>query len=103
MATITRLIDPEALVWLGALVILGTSNPQSDFHFTLFWPALFFDIPSPGYNLGHSISYLLHGDVWASIDTHWLGIPTTFVLVLRILSLTRHKIRFAEKGGTNYG
>ena len=103
MRSATRLIDPEALVWLGALVILGASNPQSDFHFTLFWPALVFDIPSPGYNLGHSISYLFRGDVWASIDAHWLGIPTVFVLALRILSLTRHRIRFGQKVGTIYG
>ena len=72
---IPRVVEPEALVWLCALLFLGLSNPKSEFHFTLFWPSWFFDIKSPGYGLGHSISWLFRGEVFALIEFALAGNP----------------------------
>ena len=95
---IPRAVEPEALVWLGALVFLAISNPESEFHFTLFWPSLFFDIKSPGYGLGHSISWLFRGEFLRSLDSHWLGIPTVIILVYRIVSLQIQRARLRRNG-----
>lgn len=93
-----RWVDGEVLCWLLALVALAVADPQTSPHFTLFWPSWFFDVRSPGYNLGHSVSYLLHGDIRSSLDAHWLGIPTALVLAHRIFFLTRQKILLNEGG-----
>ena len=78
------------------LVVLGASDPRSETHVTLFWPQWLFGIQSPGYGLGHSISYLLHGDVFKSFETHWIGIPVVIVMVHRIVTLIARKIRYSE-------
>ena len=93
-----RAIDAEALIWLCALVVLAASNPESDFHFTLFWPSWFFDIKSPGYGLGHSISWLFRGEIARSLDSHWLGIPTVVILVYRIVTLQVKRARLRRNG-----
>ena len=62
-------------MWIVALTILAIGNPESDFHFTIFWPYYVWGIKSPGYGLGHSISYLFRGDIISSFQTHILGIP----------------------------
>ena len=93
-----RAIDPEALIWLCALVVLAASNPESDFHFTLFWPSWFFDIKSPGYGLGHSISWLFRGEIANSWDSHWLGIPTVIILSYRIVTLQIKRARLRRNG-----
>ncbi len=95
---IPSVVEPEALVWLCALLFLGLSNPESEFHFTLFWPSWFFDIKSPGYGLGHSISWLFRGEFSRSLDSHWLGIPTVIILVHRIVSLQINRARLRRNG-----
>ena len=91
-------VEPEALIWLCALVVLAASNPESDFHFTLFWPSWFFDIKSPGYGLGHSVSWLFRGEIARSWDSHWLGIPTVIILSYRIVTLQIKRARLRRKG-----
>ena len=78
-------------MWAAGLLVLGASNPNSDFHFTLFWPQWVFGIQSPGYGLGHSIAYLFRGDLTSSLDSHLLGVPVVIVLTYRILSLQVRK------------
>jgi hypothetical protein len=92
-----RFPDWEALAWAGCLLVLALSNPDTVPHRTLFLPSLLFGIRSPGYGLGHSISYLLHGDLAESLRSHWLGIPATLVLVHRILHLTRARAHIQDK------
>ena len=91
-------LEPEALIWIGALLFLAFSNPESEFHFTIFWPSWFFDIKSPGYGLGHSISWLSRGEISRSLDSHWLGIPTVIILVHRIVTLQINKARLRRNG-----
>lgn len=96
----TMYLDPEALVWAVALLVMGISDPKSEWHFTLFWPEWVFGIRSPGYNLGHSISYLLRGDPLSSFEAHWLGPMVMLVLLHRIVTLTVRRSRFMRnKGG----
>lgn len=95
---IPRAVEPEALLWLCALVVLAASNPESDFHFTVFWPSWFFDVKSPGYGLGHSVSWLFRGEIARSLDSHWLGIPTVIILIYRIVTLQIKRARLRRNG-----
>jgi len=49
----------------------------------------------PGCGLGHSISFLFHGDIKSSFHAHWLGIPALIIIVYRIYVLAR--LRFSEQ------
>jgi len=89
----------EGLIWVLVLFILALQNPYSSNHYTLFWPSLFWDIKSPGYNLGHAISFLFRGEIIASINTHYLGIPTVLLLIHRILSIVKINMRKELKYG----
>jgi hypothetical protein len=81
------LADREALIWLAALIYLGLSDPTSSTHISLFPPDWILGIKSPGFNLGHSISFLFHGDITAAIQAHYFGIPAVMILIWRIASL----------------
>ena len=87
MRGLLRYVDREAAIWVAALVVLALGNPNSDFHFTIFWPYYVWGIKSPGYGLGHSISYLFRGDVLSAIETHILGIPAVGIILWRIVTL----------------
>ena len=88
-----RYVDREAAIWVVALIVLALGNPDSNFHFTIFWPYYVWGIKSPGFGLGHSISYLFRGDVLAAIETHILGIPAVAILVWRIVTLEYRLIK----------
>ncbi len=87
MRGLLRYVDREAAIWVAALVVLALGNPNSDFHFTIFWPHYVWGIKSPGYGLGHSISYLFRGDVISAIETHILGIPAVAIILWRVVTL----------------
>lgn len=90
----SRIITPEALIWLIGLVILALSNPENKMHHTFFLPSILFDIKSPGYNLGHSISFFLNGEIVSSLKAHPLGILATLILFYRSVYLI--KISYAS-------
>ena len=87
MHGLLRYVDREAVIWVAALVVLALGNPNSDFHFTIFWPYYVWGVKSPGYGLGHSISYLFRGDVISAIETHILGIPAVAIILWRVITL----------------
>ena len=93
---IRRFIDFEALIWTIGLVVVAVGDPASDTHFTLFWPQWVFGIESPGRGLGHSIGYLFRGDIQASLQTHWLGLPVVAILAHRIATLQLRKWKNME-------
>ena len=93
---IRRFTDLEALIWMIGLAVLAVGDPTSDTHFTLFWPQWVFGIESPGRGLGHSIGYLFRGDIQASIQTHWLGLPVVAILAHRIAILQWRKWKNME-------
>lgn len=87
MRGLLRYVDREAAIWVAALVVLALGNPNSNFHFTIFWPYYVWGIKSPGFGLGHSISYLFRGDVISAIETHILGIPAVAIILWRVVTL----------------
>lgn len=90
------LVDFEALIWAVGLSIVAIGNPESERHFTLFWPQWVFGIQSPGFGLGHSIGYLFRGDIQSSLNSHLLGVPVVAVLIWRIVTLQYRKLKNAD-------
>lgn len=84
----------EPLIWFGALLWLGLSDPQPYSDFTLC-PLKNLGIHDcPGCGLGRSISYALHGDLYRSFLTHLLGIPAIFVLLSRTYAIVSNALHY---------
>jgi hypothetical protein len=61
--------------------------PATDAHYSFcLFKVLGFNF-CPGCGLGHSISYLFHGEVRASLSAHPLGIFAVIIILLRIFKL----------------
>ena len=56
----------------------------------------------PGCGIGHSISYLLHGDVIKSFQTHALGTFALVIIVYRILQLIINQLKNQKNGKSFY-
>jgi len=82
-------VNLEALFWIIALIILALSDPTKSRHYSFYPPTLLFGIKSPGYNLGHSISYLFRGKITKSLKTHPLGVFTVIIITKRIVYLLK--------------
>jgi hypothetical protein len=98
----------ELAFWVAALIALAASDPASTSHFTLCPLKLAGITWCPGCGMGHSLAYLLHGDIKNSFHQHWLGVPALIVIVYRIYTLGRaaitHPIIFSSlrvKRGSN--
>lgn len=77
----------EICIWTCSIIFLAIINPDLSGAFTACpLHHLGFD-NCPGCGLGRSVSYLLHADVAASVETHVLGIPATVILIHRIVTL----------------
>ncbi len=88
----------ELFFWITALIYLAMIHPaDAHFSFCLFkhlgisW--------CPGCGIGHSIAFLLHGDIVKSVETHWLGTFALLMIVYRILQL----ILFKTTNKLHYG
>ena len=46
----------------------------------------------PGCGIGHSIAWLLHGNIKNSLHAHWLGIPALVLIVYRIVVLIKDNV-----------
>ena len=80
----------ELVFWSGAIVLLFIFDPTQESHYSLcLFKNLGFQF-CPGCGLGHSISYLLHGKLNASINTHPLGIIALPVILYRIFKLAKY-------------
>lgn len=89
MNRLKRYFSLELYFWIIALLSLYFITPSvSDFSFCVFnhlgisW--------CPGCGIGRSISYLLHGEILKSIETHKLGTIALAVIVYRIAQLIFH-------------
>src|SRR5579863_9060199 len=83
----------ELLFWIAALISLAFSNPAESVHFSLC-PLKALGITwFPGCGLGHSISWLLHGNLTNSWHAHWFGVPALGIILYKIYSLTIQRIR----------
>jgi hypothetical protein len=75
-----------------ALIALGVSHPTQAAHFTLCPLKLMGITWCPGCGLGHSIAFLLHGDLRKSFHAHWLGGPALIIILYRVCDLIRQSI-----------
>jgi hypothetical protein len=91
----------ELTAWTAALISLAFMNPgATHYSFCIFkFLGIHF---CPGCGIGHSISYLFHGDIRASLSAHPLGIFALAVILFRIYKLSSIQI-FSHFKKTNYG
>jgi hypothetical protein len=78
----------ELIFWLAALLALAVASPTASTHFTLCPLKLAGLTWCPGCGIGHSITYLFHGQISRSFHAHWLGIPALAVIMYRIYQLS---------------
>lgn len=83
----------EAIAWTVALVYLAIHNPYTQSEFTICPLRNLGFHYCPGCGIGRSISFLLHGDLIRSLQTHLLGIPATIILFFRTLSLLNNSLK----------
>lgn len=84
--TFSQRFPLEAIVWMCSLALLLIFEPSGN-HYSF---CLFSNIGltfCPGCGLGHAISYLFHGDLVASFNSHPMAIPVVAVLGYRIITL----------------
>jgi hypothetical protein len=88
-------ISIELIIWITALILLGTAGPQvynEGHHFTLC-PLAHLGISwCPGCGLGRAIILLFHGNLQGSFHQHWFGIPAVLIIGYRIIILGRNQI-----------
>jgi hypothetical protein len=77
----------ELVFWVSAMVSLAITNPAGPAHYSLCPLKAMGFTWCPGCGLGHSISWLFHGDISNSLHAHWLGIPATGIIFYRIYTL----------------
>ena len=77
----------ELLFWIAALIALAIADPASPSHYTLCPLKLMGITWCPGCGLGHSIAWLLHGDIKNSFHAHWIGIPALVIILYRVVGL----------------
>jgi hypothetical protein len=85
----------ELVFWVAGLIALAITNPTEQAHFTLCPLKLLGFTWCPGCGLGHSISFLFHGDIKSSFHAHWLGIPALMIILYRIYVLGRMRLTSA--------
>ncbi len=88
-----RRVGPEPFIWIVALLYLAIHNPYAQTEFTICPLRNLGFHYCPGCGLGRAVSFLLHGDIVRSIQTHLLGIPATIILGFRIFSLLNNALK----------
>ncbi|MFU8858967.1 MAG: DUF2752 domain-containing protein [Cyclonatronaceae bacterium] len=77
----------EPAIWTVALIALWFTYPAGDEGITL---CIFHHIGitwCPGCGIGRSMAHLMHGNVAASLQAHWFGIPALMIIGYRIISV----------------
>jgi hypothetical protein len=82
----------EIIFWSTALILLATMPTNSDPHFSFCFFKFIGITFCPGCGLGHSISYIFHGNLAGSISTHPLGIIAVIVIIARMYKLLRLRL-----------
>jgi Protein of unknown function (DUF2752) len=92
----------ELSFWIAALVLLAVMPTGTDPHYSFCIFKLMGFKFCPGCGLGHSISYLFHGNIQASFSAHPLGIFAVIIILCRIYNLI-HLHVFSKTIKHNYG
>jgi hypothetical protein len=86
-------VNLELLIWVGAIIFLFFSNPESHSYSLCPLDNLGFEF-CPGCGLGRSCMHALNGNFVDSFYSHPLGIIAIFIIVFRIVTLTLNAIKF---------
>lgn len=92
----------ELIFWISSITFLALMQPGSDSHFSLCIFKTLGVSFCPGCGLGHSISYLFHGDIQASFSSHPLGLFAVIIILLRVYKLI-HLHFISKKINNDYG
>lgn len=87
-------IGLETVTWIAALTYLAIHNPYVQTAFSICPLENLGFHYCPGCGLGRSVSFILHGDVMRSVETHLLGIPATIIIIFRTFSLLKGSLRW---------
>jgi hypothetical protein len=91
----------ELVFWVAGLIALAVADPTAQPHYSLCPFKLLGITWCPGCGLGHSISFLFHGDLKSSFQAHWLGVPAVIIILYRIYVLGRLRLyRHAQFGSS---
>ncbi len=93
LISLVKNLNLEFFIWVAGLIILASLNPDGQTHYTICPLKILGFKYCPGCGLGHSISYLFHGDIRQSFDTHILGIPAVIIISHRIFSLLKESLK----------
>jgi len=104
MKKLIRAVEPEAILWVLALLALVFIDPYGSNHFSFcIFRNLGFE-SCPGCGLGRAIALIYRGEPAASFEAHPLGIITFAFIVGRIIKLLfRSFYRFKYNSGGRYG
>ncbi len=86
-------IGLETVTLIAAFFYLGLHNPYVQTAFSICPLENLGFRYCPGCGLGRSVSFLLHGDVARSLETHILGIPATIILLFRTFFLLNGSLK----------
>jgi hypothetical protein len=79
----------ELIFWIAALITTALIPLDASPHYSFcLFKLAGFDF-CPGCGIGHSISYLFHGNLSASFNSHPLGLFAVLVIICRISKLLR--------------
>ena len=87
-------IGLETVTWIAALTYLAIHNPYVQSTFSICPLENLGFHYCPGCGLGRSVSFILHGDVMRSVETHLLGIPAAIIIIFRTFSLLKGSLRW---------
>lgn len=79
----------EITFWIVALLLLAAMSPQNEHASLCPFNAMGLSF-CPGCGLGHSISWLFHGDLKSSFNAHPMGWFAVVILIYRIITLIRN-------------
>jgi hypothetical protein len=79
----------ELLFWVGALIALWALKPGENHYSLCVLDRLGFK-HCPGCGIGRSIHSLMHGDLSGSWQWHIWGVPSFFIIILRIITLFKN-------------
>lgn len=83
----------ELLTWVAILVVLFFSNPDNHAFTLCPLDNLGFEY-CPGCGLGRSCMHALNGHFVDSFYSHPLGIIAIFIIIFRIVTLTKNAIKY---------
>lgn len=92
----------EAFIWMAALAWLAFQDPHAPHLNLCLFNILGFE-HCPGCGLGHSLGFLLRGNLQASWNAHYLAFPALLILCYRIVAVLHKSFKFIKLKEIIYG